>query len=241
MSDPLLAVEDLHVSYGNIAAVSGVSLYLQRGEIVTVIGPNGAGKSTLLRTIAGLNRPHRGRVVMRGSSITGQPPERLVAAGISLVPEGRHVFGSLSVAENISLGATTRRDGKAAVEADRARVCELFPVIRARYRQRAGQLSGGEQQMVAIGRALMAKPTILLLDEPSLGLAPLVVQSVYQAIMKLREGGLTLLVVEQNIELALRTADRAYVLDTGRVSLEGRAADLRGRADLERAYFGAAS
>jgi branched-chain amino acid transport system ATP-binding protein len=235
----LLRIDDLHVSYGSIAALKGVSMSIEQGELVAIIGPNGAGKSTLLRTIAGLNTPRQGAVLMKDISITGRPPERLVADGISLVPEGRHVFGSLTVEENMRLGATTRTDGKIAVKADIERLLVLFPSLKERFRQRAGQLSGGEQQMLAIARALMATPTLLLLDEPSLGLAPLIVAALYETIAKLRATGLTVLVVEQNIYLALRAADRAYVLDTGRIAISGRSEELRTMPNLHQAYFGA--
>jgi branched-chain amino acid transport system ATP-binding protein len=237
----LLSIEDLQVSYGGIAALRGVTVRVDPGECVTILGPNGAGKSTLLRTVAGLNAPRSGGILMNGASIAGRQPEGLVADGISLVPEGRHVFGSLTVRENLLLGATTRRDGRAAVAADLERVGGLFPVLTRRLQQRAGQLSGGEQQMLAIGRALMAAPRLLLLDEPSLGLAPLVVQAVYDVIAQLRSTGVTLLVVEQNIGLALRVADRGYILNTGRVVLSGVPAELRGLGELDRAYFGGAS
>ncbi len=235
----LLRTEDLHVAYGSIAALSGVSLSIAAGELVAVIGPNGAGKSTLLRTVAGLHTPRGGAVFMNDVDLGTRAPERRVADGISLVPEGRHIFGSLTVAENIDLGATTRTQGRQAIQADRDRVLGLFPILKARLRQRAGQLSGGEQQMLAIARALMAAPTLLLLDEPSLGLAPLIVDALYETVGELRRGGLTVLVVEQNIQRALRAADRAYVLDTGRVTVSGTAAQLRAMPDLERAYFGA--
>ena len=207
----LLSVDDLHVSYGGIAALKGVSISIDDGELVAIVGPNGAGKSTLLRTIAGLNVPRQGSLLLRG-----KPPERLVADGISLVPEGRHIFGSLTVEENIRLGATTRT-GRLAVKTDIERMLSLFPILKARFRQRAGQLSGGEQQMLAIARALMAAPRLLLLDEPSLGLAPLIVDALYETFTELRTGGLTVLVVEQSIRRALRAADRAYVLHTGRI------------------------
>ncbi len=176
---------------------------------------------------------------MNGVDLGTRAPERRVADGISLVPEGRHIFGSLTVAENIDLGATTRTQGRHAVQADLERVMGLFPILKARLRQRAGQLSGGEQQMLALARALMAAPALLLLDEPSLGLAPLIIDGLYETIGELRRGGLTVLVVEQNIQRALRAADRAYVLDTGRVAVSGTAAELLAMPDLERAYFGA--
>ena len=234
----LLRVEDLHVSYGSIAALNGVSISVEQGELVAIIGPNGAGKSTLLRTIAGLNTPRQGKLLMRETSIAGRSPERLVAQGITLVPEGRHIFGSLTVDENLRLGAVTRVDGKAAVKADRDRMLALFPILAQRLRQRAGQLSGGEQQMLAIARALMAAPKLLLLDEPSLGLAPLVVRALYETIGTLRASGLTLLLVEQSIQLALNSADRVYVLQTGRIAVSGRPQELRSMRDLHQAYFG---
>jgi branched-chain amino acid transport system ATP-binding protein len=235
----LLRADELHVAYGSIAALKGVTLRIAPGEIVAVIGPNGAGKSTLLKALVGLEKPRSGQIEFDGVNIGGRPTERLVASGLCLVPEGRHVFASLSVAENLRVGATTRRDGKSAVAADLERILELFPILGQRLRQRAGQLSGGEQQMLAIARALMAAPRLLLIDEPSLGLAPLIVRAVYAAVSRLRERGMTVLVVEQNIHLALEVADRAYLLDTGRVALEGSTAELRSAPALEKAYFGA--
>ena len=236
----MLAVDNLHVSYGSIVALRGVSLQVGEGEIVAVIGPNGAGKSTLLLTIAGIVRAKQGSIEFAGSSVTGAAPERLVSSGLSLVPEGRHIFGSLTVAENIALGATTRSD-RAAISADTERVLDLFPVLRERLRQRAGKLSGGEQQMLAIARALLAKPRLLLLDEPSLGLAPLVVKQVYDAIEELRRNGVTILIVEQSVGRALKVADRTYVLNSGAVTISGRSAELQGTAAFDTAYFGAMS
>jgi branched-chain amino acid transport system ATP-binding protein len=236
----MLAVGNLHVSYGSIVALRGVSLQVGEGEIVAVIGPNGAGKSTLLLTIAGIVRAKQGSIEFAGGSVAGAAPERLVASGLSLVPEGRHIFGSLTVAENIALGATTRSDW-AAIAADTERVLDLFPVLRERLRQRAGKLSGGEQQMLAIARALLAKPRLLLLDEPSLGLAPLVVKQVYDAIEELRRGGVTILIVEQSVGRALKVADRTYVLNSGAVTISGRSAELQGTAAFDTAYFGAMS
>jgi branched-chain amino acid transport system ATP-binding protein len=233
----VLEVSDLQVSYGNITALRGVSLEVRVGEIVAVIGPTGAGKSTLLLAIAGVVSPKAGDIVFAGASVRGAAPERLVARGISLVPEGRRIFGSLTVGENIQLGATVRND-RAALAADRERVLDLFPVLRERYGQRAGKLSGGEQQMLAIARALLARPKLLLLDEPSLGLAPLIVAQVYETILELRRQGVTILVVEQNIHRALAAADRTYVLNSGAVALGGRSADLPGAAEFEAAYFG---
>jgi branched-chain amino acid transport system ATP-binding protein len=236
----MLSVGNLHVSYGSIVALRGVSLQVAEGEIVAVIGPNGAGKSTLLLTVAGIVRAKQGSIEFDGSSVTSAAPERLVASGLSLVPEGRHIFGSLTVAENIALGATTRSD-RAAIAADTERILDLFPVLRERLRQRAGKLSGGEQQMLAIARALLAKPRLLLLDEPSLGLAPLVVKQVYDAIEELRRGGVTILIVEQSVGRALKVADRTYVLNSGAVTISGRSAELQGTAAFDTAYFGAMS
>ena len=236
----MLSVKDLQVSYGNIVALRGVSLELAQGEIVAVIGPNGAGKSTLLLTIAGVVRPKHGEVRLGDASILGIAPEVLASRGIALVPEGRHIFGSLTVAENIALGATTRRD-RHAVAADIERAVALFPILRERYRQRAGKLSGGEQQMLAIARALLARPKLLLLDEPSLGLAPLVVRQVYDAIFELKRQGITILVVEQSVHRAVAAADRTYVVNSGLVAISGRSADLHGTAAFDAAYFGAAS
>jgi branched-chain amino acid transport system ATP-binding protein len=236
----MLSVGNLHVSYGSIVALRGVSLQVGEGEIVAVIGPNGAGKSTLLLTIAGIVRARRGSIEFAGSSVTGAAPERLVSSGLSLVPEGRHIFGSLTVAENIALGATTRSN-RVAIAADTERVLDLFPVLRERLRQRAGKLSGGEQQMLAIARALLAKPRLLLLDEPSLGLAPLVVKQVYDSIEELRRSGVTILIVEQSVGRALKVADRTYVLNSGAVTISGRSAELQGTAAFDTAYFGAMS
>jgi branched-chain amino acid transport system ATP-binding protein len=237
----LLRVDDLHVSYGGVAALRGVSLSVDVGELIVVVGPNGAGKSTLMRTIAGLNTPRGGAVYWRGTNLGTLAPERRVADGISLVPEGRHIFGSLTVEENIRLGATSRTQGRRAVQVDLERMLALFPLLASRFKQRAGLLSGGEQQMLAIARALMAAPTLLLLDEPSLGLAPLIVEALYATIGELHRGGLAVLVVEQNIQRALGVADRAYVFDSGRVAVAGSAAELRAMPDLERIYFGAAA
>ena len=233
----MLAVSQLEVSYGNIAALRGVSLEVHSGEIVAVIGPNGAGKSTLLLAITGVVAARAGTISLAGESVRGMAPERLVAKGISLVPEGRRIFGSLTVAENIRLGATVRTD-RAAAAADVERVLALFPVLRERFGQRAGKLSGGEQQMLAIARALLARPKLLLLDEPSLGLAPLIVGQVYETVLELRRQGVTILVVEQNVHRALSAADRTYVLNTGTVVMGGRSAELHGAAEFEAAYFG---
>ena len=233
----MLKVADLHVSYGNIVALRGVSLELAEGEIVAVIGPNGAGKSTLLLTIAGVVRAKQGQVRLGDASVLGIAPEVLASRGVALVPEGRHIFGSLTVAENIALGATPRRD-RQAVAADIERALDMFPILRDRYRQRAGKLSGGEQQMLAIARALLARPKLLLLDEPSLGLAPLVVRQVYDAIFELKRQGMTILVVEQSVHRAVAAADRAYVMNSGQIAMSGRSSELHGTAAFDAAYFG---
>ena len=233
----MLTVKDLHVSYGNIVALRGVSLSVEQGEIVAVIGPNGAGKSTLLLTIAGVVRAKQGEVQVGGSSILGIAPEVLASRGIALVPEGRHIFGSLTVAENIALGATTRRD-RGAIAADIERALDMFPVLRERYRQRAGKLSGGEQQMLAIARALLARPKLLLLDEPSLGLAPLIVRQVYDAVFELKRQGMTILIVEQSVHRAVAAADRTYVMSSGQIAMSGKSSELHGTAAFDAAYFG---
>jgi branched-chain amino acid transport system ATP-binding protein len=235
----MLSVKDLHVSYGNIVALRGVSLDVAQGEIVAVIGPNGAGKSTLLLTVAGVAHARQGEVRLGDASILAIAPEILAAHGVALVPEGRHIFGSLTVAENIALGATTRRD-RAAIPADVERALDMFPILRDRYRQRAGKLSGGEQQMLAIARALLARPKLLLLDEPSLGLAPLIVCQVYDAILELKRQGMTILVVEQSVHRAVAAADRTYVMNSGRIAMSGRSAELHGTTAFDAAYFGMA-
>ena len=236
----MLKIDNLKVSYGNITALRGVSIEVAAGEIVAVIGPNGAGKSSLLLTLAGVARAQGGEVRFDGQPILGHAPEKLAAMGMALVPEGRHIFGSLTVAENIALGATTRRD-RAEIAADTERALRMFPILRERYRGRAGKLSGGEQQMLAIARALMSRPKLLLLDEPSLGLAPLVVRQVYDAIFELKQRGLTVLVVEQSVNRALAAADRTYVMNSGVIAMSGRSADLHGTAEFDAAYFGMAA
>ncbi len=236
----MLKIDNLKVSYGNITALRGVSIEVAASEIVAVIGPNGAGKSSLLLTLAGVARAQGGEVRFDGQPILGHAPEKLAAMGMALVPEGRHIFGSLTVAENIALGATTRRD-RAEIAADTERALQMFPILRERYRGRAGKLSGGEQQMLAIARALMSRPKLLLLDEPSLGLAPLVVRQVYDAIFELKQRGLTVLVVEQSVNRALAAADRTYVMNSGVIAMSGRSADLHGTAEFDAAYFGMAA
>jgi branched-chain amino acid transport system ATP-binding protein len=233
----MLSVRDLHVDYGSIAALRGVSIEVGEGEVVAVIGPNGAGKSTLLLTIAGIARAKRGAVELGGTPILGISPEILASRGLSLVPEGRHIFASLTVAENIALGATTRRDHDR-IAADTRAALAMFPILSERYGQRAGKLSGGEQQMLAIARALMSRPKLLLLDEPSLGLAPLIVKQVYDAIDVLKRQGITVLIVEQSVHRAIAAADRTYVMQSGRIAISGRSGDLHGTAEFDAAYFG---
>ncbi len=237
MADGLLQVESLVVRYGPIVAVREVSLRVEQGEIVALLGANGAGKSSFLNAVAGLVPPASGRVVFRGEEIQRLAPEQVVRRGIALTPEGRRVFPRLSVADNLRLGAVPQRD-RASLERARERVFELFPVIRQRLAQSGGTLSGGEQQMLAIGRSLMAGPELLLLDEPSLGLAPILVDQIFELVERLREEGTTILLVEQNVHRALEVADRAYVLVNGVVEREGPAAELRASAEIERAYLG---
>ncbi|WP_376788912.1 ABC transporter ATP-binding protein [Thermoflexus sp.] len=238
-----LEVEQLEVAYGSVRALQGISLYVEPGEIVAVIGSNGAGKTTLLRAISGLLRPRSGRIRFDGHEITGWPPESIVALGLVQIPERRQLFDSMSVEDNLRLGAylRLRRGERKAVEEDLQRVFEIFPRLKERRRQVAGTLSGGEQQMLAIGRGLMARPRVLLLDEPSLGLAPLLVQELFRILRALREQGLTLLLVEQNARQALRIADRAYVMETGRIVREGAAVDLLTDPILQAAYLGGSS
>ncbi len=235
----MLSVEQLRVDYGPIKAVHNVSLDVAAGEVVALLGANGAGKTTILRTISGLLRPRSGRIRFGGQPIHRLTPARIVRLGIAQSPEGRRVFGNLTVAENLRLGATSRND-RAAVATDRERMFTLFPVLRERMHQVAGTLSGGEQQMLALARALMAAPRLLLLDEPSLGIAPLIVRSIFETLTGLKRQGVTMLLVEQNINVALELADRAYVLRTGEVGLSGSAAELRGDFDrVAQVYLGA--
>lgn len=233
----MLTLDDLKVSYGAIAALRGVSLGVETGELVALIGSNGAGKTTTLRTISGLLRPEAGHVRFQGEDLSSQPPHRIVGMGISHVQEGRQIFGTLSVRQNLQLGAVARQD-RSGSDDDLGRVFDLFPVLKERLRQSGGTLSGGEQQMLAIGRALMARPRLLLLDEPSLGLAPLLVERIFEAISQLKAEGTTILLVEQNARQALRIADRAYVLETGLIAMSGTAAELAANPDVERAYLG---
>jgi branched-chain amino acid transport system ATP-binding protein len=232
----MLELQDLHVNYGSIRALSGVSLEVQPGELVALIGSNGAGKSTTLKTISGLLRPRQGAIRWQGQDITRAPSDRIVALGISHCPEGRRIFGRLSVRENLRLGAVARAGRE--IEADLEWIYGLFPLLKQRLQQAGGTLSGGEQQMLAIGRALMSRPRLLLLDEPSLGLAPLMVKHIFAVIAELKRQGTTMLLVEQNIHHALAVADRAYVLETGRVTLSGPAAELQHNRQVEQSYLG---
>jgi branched-chain amino acid transport system ATP-binding protein len=235
----VLRVRDLVVSYGAVAALRGVSLHVSRGEVVALLGANGAGKSTMLRAISGLRLPKSGEIRFLGQRIDGVPPARIVRLGLAHCPEGRRLFGSLTVAENLRLGASTRSD-RSSLEADRERLYALFPVLKERARQQAATLSGGEQQMVALARALVAKPKLLLLDEPSLGIAPIIMQQIFASLAELKSSGVTMLLVEQNMSIALDLADRAYVLRTGEVSLEGDARELKTNyEEVAAAYLGA--
>ena len=221
----MLEVKDLEVYYGAIHAVKGISLRVEDGQIVTLIGSNGAGKSTTLHTISGLIKPRSGNILFDGTDITGTPAHKIVASGLVQVPEGRHVFANMSVMENLDMGAYLRKD-KDGIEKDKKKVFELFPRLFERKNQLSGTLSGGEQQMLAMGRALMERPRVLLLDEPSMGLAPLLVKEIFSIIKTINEEGTTVLLVEQNANMALSIADYAYVLETGRITLSGPAADL---------------
>ena len=232
-----LTVEGLRAGYGAVEALHGISLRVEPGEIVALLGANGAGKSTTLRAISGLVRPTAGEIRLDGEPLAGVPPHGIVARGLVQVPEGRRLFATLTVRENLEMGAFARKD-PGGVEASRALVHRLFPVLRDRERQLAGTLSGGEQQMLAIGRALMAAPRILLLDEPSLGLSPILVRTILAALAEINGAGVTILLVEQNARAALRLAHRAYVLVTGSVALEGPAKDLLDDPAVRRAYLG---
>ncbi len=235
----MLRVLNLEAGYGPLRVLKGISVHVGQGEVVALIGSNGAGKTTLLKALSGILRPRSGNVIFDKREIGGMPAERVVALGCALVPEGRHVFPSMSVRENLLLGAHVRRrraDGelRAALED----VCGLFPILAERTGQAAGTLSGGQQQMLAIGRALMSGPKLLLMDEPSLGVAPLVIRDIYAAIEGLKRRGITILLVEQNARLALEVADRGYVIETGQIVLEGTSLDLRDNREVQRAYLG---
>ncbi len=233
----MLKLENIDVYYGHVHAIKGVSLDVQEGELVSILGANGAGKTTTLMTISGIVRPRRGAVTYQGQDLTRMIPEDIVAQGIVQCPEGRRIFGALSVLENLRMGAVRRKD-RDEVKNDLEWVFSLFPVLKTRIAQSGATLSGGEQQMLAIGRALMAKPSLLMLDEPSLGLAPLVVQAIFQVIQQLHQKGVTILLVEQNARQAMAIADRCYLLETGQVALSGTAADLKSNIAVEQFYLG---
>jgi branched-chain amino acid transport system ATP-binding protein len=234
----LLELRDVHAFYGNIEALKGVSLEVNEGEIVTLIGSNGAGKSTTLRAISGLTPPREGSIRFEGKEIGETPPQEIVQKGVSQAPEGRRLFSRMTVRENLELGAYLRRDTNG-IEGDLARVFDLFPRLEERERQKAGTMSGGEQQMLAIGRALMAEPKLLLLDEPSMGLAPILVERIYETVVEINKQGTTILLVEQNANFALQVSGRGYVLETGEVTLSDDASALRENADVQKAYLGA--
>src|ERR687886_2007 len=233
---PFLEVEDIHTYYGNIQALKGISIAVEEGECVTLIGSNGAGKSTTLRSISGLTRPREGSIRLAGEEIGETPPQEIVARGVSHAPEGRRVFPRMSVRENLELGAYLRRDGD--VQGDMDRVFDLFPRLKEREKQKAGTMSGGEQQMLAIGRALMAQPRLLLLDEPGMGLAPILVERIYETIAEINQQGTTVLLVEQNANSALDVSNRGYVLETGTVALADDSAELRKNPEVQKAYLG---
>jgi len=236
----LLKIRNLRSFYGNLQALKGVSLHIEAGEIVALIGANGAGKSTLLNSISGVISSKRGQILLDGKDITYFPPQRIVKEGISLVPEGRQLFSPLSVMDNLLLGAYQRFSikKKTQIERDLERVFQIFPILKERRKQVAGTLSGGEQQMLAIARGLMSKPKILLLDEPSMGLAPKIVQDIFRIILRLRDEGTTIFLVEQNAQKALEIADRGYVIETGRIVFEGKSEELLGNREIIRAYLG---
>jgi branched-chain amino acid transport system ATP-binding protein len=233
----LLELEDVHTYYGNIAALKGVSIVVEEGEIVTLIGSNGAGKSTTLRSISGLSPPRQGSIKFDGQEIAETAPQDIVRLGISQSPEGRHCFQRMTVRENLDLGAYLRRDGN--VESDLERVFELFPRLKERERQKAGTMSGGEQQMLAIGRSLMANPKLLLLDEPSMGIAPILVERIYETIAEINRQGTTILLVEQNANYGLGVSKRAYVLETGQIAISDSSESLRDNPEVQKAYLGA--
>ena len=237
MAEPMLKIDNIDVYYGAIHALKGISLEVKEGEIVTLIGANGAGKSTTLRTISGLLKPKTGSITFLGQDIAGVRAHEIVKKGISQVPEGRRVFAEMTVMENLDLGAFVRKD-KAGIQQDLKHVFELFPRLEERKNQSAGTLSGGEQQMLAMGRALMSRPKLLLLDEPSMGLAPLLIKEIFNIIVDINKSGTTVLHVEQNANMALSIANRAYVLETGRITLSGSAKELAASEDVRKAYLG---
>lgn len=234
----MLSVKGINVFYGSIHAIKDVTFGVNEGEIVTLIGANGAGKTTTMHAISGLMRPKTGSIEFMGQPIHTMEAHKIIRLGLAQVPEGRRVFSQLTVQENLEMGAYIRKDGREAVAKDYEMVFELLPRLKERRRQQAGTLSGGEQQMLAIGRALMCKPRMLLLDEPSMGLSPLLVKEIFHIIQNVKKDGVTVLLVEQNAKMALEIADRAYVLETGRITMEGPAADLMARDEVRKAYLG---
>ncbi len=238
MEKRLLEIKDLHVSYGTVQALWGVSLHVPEGSIVALVGANGAGKSTLLKTVSGMNRPQKGNILFCGKDLTGLDPEEVVNAGIALVPEGRRLFARLTVKENLELVAYTPR-ARPFVQESMRQVYELFPLLQTRSKQISGSLSGGEQQMLAIARSMMSKPTILMLDEPSLGLSPLIVKMMFELVEELNRKGMTILLVEQNIFQALKISHYAYVIKTGKIVLEGPGEELLSDPEVQNAYLGA--
>ena len=235
MSETILSVQDLKVNYGGIEAVKGISFDVHEGNIISLIGANGAGKSTVLKTIAGLQKPRSGSIHFKGENIVGKDSSQVVSKGVILVPEGRRVFPNLTVLENLKIGAYLRKDD---LSEDLAWVYDLFPRLKEREWQMAGTLSGGEQQMLAVGRALMSRPKLLMMDEPSLGLAPLVVKGIFEIIKEINKQGVTVLLIEQNANMALKTADYGYVLETGRITLSGSGSDLLNNDAVRKAYLG---
>ena len=236
MSNTLLKVDNLHVYYGSIHAIKGVSFKVNEGEIVTLIGANGAGKSTTLNTIAGLLKPHSGSIMLHDQNIVGVPADKIVSKGMALCPEGRRIFLQMTVLENLEMGGYTRPNSE--LEESIENVYDHFPRLKERYKQVAGTLSGGEQQMLAVGRALMSRPKLLMLDEPSLGLAPLVVQGIFDIIRTVNQQGMTVLLIEQNANMALKIADYAYVLETGCITKSGTGAELLADESIKEAYLG---
>jgi len=233
----MLELRDVHTYYGNIHALKGISFTVDDGEVVTLIGANGAGKSTTLRTIQGLNRPRSGSVVLNGVALEKMPTDQIVTQGVSQAPEGRQIFPRMSVQENLEMGAYQRKD-KDGIQKDMERVFELFPRLKERFKQAGGTLSGGEQQMLAIGRAMMARPKVLMLDEPSMGLAPILVEQIFEIIKEINEQGSTILLVEQNAMMALSVASRGYVLETGSIVLAGTAEELKNNKQVQDTYLG---
>ncbi len=234
----MLTIKSLHTYYGNIHALKGVSLHVRSGEIVALIGANGAGKSTLVNTICGMVKPRKGQIEFEGSAIEGLAPEEIVRRGIALVPEGRRIFATMSVAANLEMGGFIHRRHAKQVREDMEYLFKRFPILQQRKQQLAGTLSGGEQQMLAISRALMARPRLLVLDEPSMGLAPLIVKEIFSIVEGLRQEGKTILLIEQNAHAALRISDRGYVLETGKVVLQGEGTELLEHREVQRAYLG---